>query len=158
MWTWSPDDIDDVIALHSDPRVTRFLTGADGKPWPEEEAHIRLALWIEQHETRGYGKWKVMTRDGRFAGRAGIFDKEELDAIELGFTIHPDLQGQGLATEVAAGIHDWAFANLTIDRLVAFSNPDNIASQRVLEKISMTFTHEGTLNALPWRFYQIARL
>ncbi|MBC6441159.1 MAG: GNAT family N-acetyltransferase [Rhodospirillales bacterium] len=114
----------------------------------------RLELWIAQHETRGYGKWKILTKDGRLAGRAGVFDEEELDAVELGFTIHPEFQGRGFATEIASAIAAWTFAHFPIARLVAFSHPDNISRQRVLKKIGMTFTHKGGMDDRPWRFYE----
>ena len=45
--------------------------------------------------------------------------------------------GKGLATEAAGAVVDWFFERQLAQRLIAFTHPDNIASQRVLRKIGM---------------------
>jgi len=59
-------------------------------------------------------------------------------AIELGWRLHPDAQGAGLATEGAAAARDWAFANLDVDEVVAITAETNMRSQAVMRKIGLT--------------------
>ena len=59
-------------------------------------------------------------------------------AIELAWRLHPDAQGFGLATEGAAAARDWAFANLSVDEIVAITADTNLRSQAVMRKIGMT--------------------
>ena len=57
--------------------------------------------------------------------------------VEAAWRLSPDVQGQGLATEGAAAAVDWAFANLALDEVVAFTAESNLASQAVMRLIGM---------------------
>jgi RimJ/RimL family protein N-acetyltransferase len=65
--------------------------------------------------------------------------------IELGYDLHPDAWGRGLATEGARAVMQHAFGPLGLERVVAVVKPDNIASQRVLEKAGLK--RSGTRDA-----------
>lgn len=56
---------------------------------------------------------------------------------EIGWAIHPNWRGQGLATEAAQHMLDFAFDDLQAHRVVAFSHSENISSIRVMEKLGM---------------------
>lgn len=56
---------------------------------------------------------------------------------EIGWAIHPKFWGQGLATEAASRLLDFAFHNLRAHRVVAFSHSENLGSIRVMEKLGM---------------------
>lgn len=60
--------------------------------------------------------------------------------IEIGWHLHPDAWGNGFATEAAAAMLARAFAS-GLQRIVAVTNPANVASQAVCTRIGMT--HEG---------------
>jgi len=44
---------------------------------------------------------------------------------------------QGLATEAAKGILEYAFSSLNLTRIICLTDPENIASQKVAERIGM---------------------
>ena len=52
--------------------------------------------------------------------------------------------GFGIATEAAKAVLDWALApdGASLDEVLAVTYPENVASQRVLEKIGMRRTGE----------------
>lgn len=62
---------------------------------------------------------------------------------EIGFIIHQDHWGKGLATEAVKLIMDYSFEKCELQRIVALCCPENGASLRVLEKAGMV--KEGTL-------------
>jgi len=59
------------------------------------------------------------------------------DDVEIGWRLRVDAWGEGFATEAAAAVLSWAWANLPVDRIVSFTIPANLASQRVMERIGM---------------------
>ena len=63
--------------------------------------------------------------------------------MEIAYLIDKAFWGQGLATEAAAGILDYAFEKLNLSRLICLIDPENIASRRVAEKISMTLERKA---------------
>lgn len=84
----------------------------------------------------GFGPWVLIEKESRgFVGRGGITwaSVEERPEIELPWSIEPQLQGNGLATEAALAAVSWA-AELGFEEVIALTRPANLASQRVAEK------------------------
>ncbi len=63
----------------------------------------------------------------------------------IGYALHPDVQGRGLAAEAAAELLVIGFRELRLRRITADAYADNIASNRVLRRIGMR--HEATTRA-----------
>jgi len=62
---------------------------------------------------------------------------------ELGYGLHPDVWGRGLATRLAAAVVDHAFTGLGLHRVEATCDARNVASVAVLRKVGMRY--EGRL-------------
>ena len=56
---------------------------------------------------------------------------------EIGWSLHPDVQGRGLATEGAREVLRTGFDTMGLHRIVAGADPRNGASLRVMEKLGM---------------------
>jgi len=56
---------------------------------------------------------------------------------EVGWTIHPDVQGRGLATEGAREMLRLGFEELRLHRIIASADARNTASLRVMERLGM---------------------
>ena len=79
-------------------------------------------------------------KPGKFIGRCGLlpWTIDGQREVEVAYTITQEYWGQGLATEAARGILEYGFEKLNLSRLICLIDPENIASQRVAEKIGMT--------------------
>jgi RimJ/RimL family protein N-acetyltransferase len=99
-------------------------------------------------------------RDGDAVGRAGLWWTlvEGRAELELGWVVHPDRWGEGIATEFAAEVVRLAGDELGVRRLVAFTLPHNTASRRVMEKIGLTFERDITHAGLPHVLYATDQL
>lgn len=53
------------------------------------------------------------------------------------FIFNPKYQNKGYCTEASAALIEYAFNSLSAHKVVAYSNPKNIASWKVLEKLGM---------------------
>ncbi len=134
---WEPDDAGLIHELHSTIETTRYLSGA--APWSREKAEERLRNWFGEQERDGATKYKILSRDdGRFIGRAGfsLLGGERQD-FELGYSLRHQEWGKGYATEIAGGLAEWFFHRNVAQQFIAFTHPDNAASQHVLTKIGM---------------------
>jgi RimJ/RimL family protein N-acetyltransferase len=61
-------DIDEFVALHDDPEVTRFIRRLDERPQAKERLRQVEHEWLE----RGHGIFAVLERvSARFLGRGG---------------------------------------------------------------------------------------
>ena len=72
--------------------------------------------------------------------------KREERTAELGYVIHPDARGRGVATAALSWLTDWGFRELDAIRLELVISTQNPASKRVAEHNG--YRYEGTLRSL----------
>jgi RimJ/RimL family protein N-acetyltransferase len=131
----SPDDLDDMALLLGDPDVMTY--------YPRPKTRLEAAQWIAWnrglYRTHGHGLWLLTTAEGVFAGDCGLTPQvvDGVTELEVGYHVVPALQNRGYATEAAAASRDFARTVLGANRLIAIIHPDNLASQRVAEKIGL---------------------
>ena len=87
----------------------------------------------------GYAPWALVAKtDGLLRGQLGLRELAEYDGItEILYTLDSAFWGSGLATEGARAARDYAFDHLRLDHLFGMALPENRASIRVMEKISI---------------------
>ena len=134
-------DVDNLVALDSDPGVMRFLTGV---PTPREVIETKTLPEFLAGDDTGLGGWAAMERSseefvGWFQLRRPQWPLEASgpDDAELGYRLRTSCWGKGYGTEGAAALIDRAFTELGVARVVATTMAVNIASRRVLEKAGL---------------------
>ncbi|WP_378738188.1 GNAT family N-acetyltransferase [Nocardia brasiliensis] len=146
-------DVDAFVALHADPKVSRFLD-----PYPRERAVQRLAEVERQWARRGHGLFAILLNDtGQFIGRCGFNYWEQFDEVEAAWTLDPAAWGRGYATEAARACLDWGFDTLDLDYITAMIREGNDQSVRVAERIGFTPRRQDTLAGHPVTVYAVDR-
>ncbi len=124
---------DDLEPLHT------ILSDARAMTWWSTPPHASLeqtSAWLAAMIGMGPDNPDfVIERDGRVIGKAGFF------ALPwVGYILHPDHWGQGLAHEAVSASIDHVFATDTHDSLQADVDPENAASIRLLERLGFVRT------------------
>jgi RimJ/RimL family protein N-acetyltransferase len=89
----------------------------------------------------------VDARDGGLVGGGTLHHLDaERSIIEIGYWVLPHARRRRFATRIARLLAEHAFA-LGIDRVAAYVNVGNLASERVLELAG--FTREGVVRSMP---------
>lgn len=124
--------LDDLVELHLDPDVSRYLGGVRSAEITATYLATNMAHW-DQH---GFGLWALRTKDGVFAGRAGIrhIPVDGIDEIEIAYAFRRECWGQGFASEIAVALTDIGLSHHELPSLIGLVYVDNRASRRVLEK------------------------
>lgn len=132
----SLDDLDFIASMLAHPEVMRFYP----KLYSREEA----AQWIERQLGRyardGHGLWLAEDLEtGEPRGQVGLMvqDVDGVEEPEIGYLIHHPYWRQGLATEAAMGVRDWAFGALGLTRVISLIRPVNLPSRGVARHIGM---------------------
>lgn len=91
----------------------------------------------QNHELRiWYAVWNMQLNDG--AGRSvGDLSFKGLNSngmVEIGYGIKKEYEGHGYMTEAVTAMARWASEQTSVKYVEAETDPDNKASQRVLEK------------------------
>jgi RimJ/RimL family protein N-acetyltransferase len=151
-------DLDDLWALYCNPEITRYIPDA---PRSREEAREELEGHMNGHPRfPELGLWATIYKEtGKFIGRCGLLpwtiDGEQ--EVEVAYTIAQEYWGQGLGTEAAQAILNYGFEKLNLWRLISVIDSENVASQRVAEKIGMTFEREARDEMGPFLIYSITK-
>ena len=127
-------DFEDHFKLCADPNVMRYLLG--GKPLSRLEAWRHMAFLVGHWELLGYGYFAAEEKaSGRFVGRIGFTNPEGWPGFELGWTIAPEFQGKGFATEGGRRLLEYAFNEMGKDHVISVIHPDNKPSIKVAERL-----------------------
>jgi len=151
---WELGDIDALHSLWTAPDVRRYLW--DDVVISRERAAETVRDAIALAEREDLGQWLVLDRgSGVLAGFCGLIRRDGEDAPELMYGLAREWWGRGLATEAARAVLAFGFDDPRCTRITAATDPPNEASQRVMERLGMRFTHRGTLHGLDTLFYEI---
>ena len=149
------DDLDDHFAvIASDPDVMQFLPG--GEPRTYEQSQRSVAYMAEQWDTQDYGFWALFLKDGGdFIGYTGLMTiPPDHQYVEIAYAIGKDYWGQGYTTEAGRATLTYGFDVCGFEQILALAVPDNIASQRVMEKIGMIYDGLTTAFYDGWELVQ----
>ena len=155
---FTPDDLDDLVALDSDPAVMRYING--GRPTSREEMRDDyLPHWLALYE-RGdaWGFWATIEKgSGAFLGWFHLRPRRDEprdpeDEPELGYRLVRGSWGKGYATEGSRALVRKAFEELGARRVYATTMKVNEASWRVMEKAGLRYVrtfHEPWPDRIP---------
>lgn len=121
-----------------DPEVTKYLRWA-----PHQSVEVTSGLlksWVALYKEPNYYHWAIVLKENDMPiGSIGILDVSELDdSGEIGYCMGKNWWGQGLMTEAAKAVIDFAFKKAGFHRLEAYHSVNNPASGRVMQKAGMT--------------------
>lgn len=139
---WRADDLERLAEVYARPEFWHFpfRRGLD-----ETETAEMLHRFLDIQE-RGEPCLRAVehSADATLIGFLGLaiprFLPELLPAVEVGWRLHPDWWGRGLATEGARAAVTYGFDRLGLDQIVSIFETDNVASGRVMDKLG--FVHD----------------
>ncbi len=128
------DDAEAVFAYARDPAVTRLMD------WPThvsvETSRRFLAFCETGWETGTEFTWLLtLPPSDRAVGAIACRPKER--GVEIGYVLHRDVHGRGLATEASRALVGWLTSMPDVVRIEATCDVENEASARVLEKAGL---------------------
>ncbi len=138
--------------LNSEPGVLQYIP----EPVPESDERARqiIADIILPQYKNNLGRWAVHLKEtNEFIGWCGLKWLKETDEIDLGYRFIPAAWGKGYATEAASHTLKYGLQQLQLKKIVAHAHIDNIASQKVLEKIGMQYVGEGIEDGIRLKGY-----
>ena len=135
----SEEDAGFVVELFNSPKWLRYIGDRNVHTSDEAKAYISTKI-KPQFERLGYANYTVIRKsDNVKLGSCGLYDREGLDGIDIGFAFLPAFEGNGYAFEAARKILEVAFKVFEIEQISAITTHDNEASQKLLDKLGLTF-------------------
>jgi RimJ/RimL family protein N-acetyltransferase len=131
-------DLPTFCRYRSDPQVAQYQ---DWVAFPEEVGLRFFAGQAKLHPDIP-GTWFQMAIElaetGELVGDCGLHPlPDQPRQVEIGFTLSPDHQDKGYATEAVACLLDYVFGRLNKHRAIAITDATNVPAARVLERVGM---------------------
>ncbi|MEB6246960.1 GNAT family N-acetyltransferase [Mammaliicoccus sciuri] len=132
-------DIEDIHAYNALPEVSKYQAW-DPQTYEETEAFVEMLL--NRDENWMYNVIVDADYD-KVIGAVQLVCDTKNNSGELGYIIHPDYWGNGIATDIGRTIIKYSFKVLKLNRIWASTDIRNTASEIVLQKLGMK--HEAIL-------------
>jgi [ribosomal protein S5]-alanine N-acetyltransferase len=139
--------------LDSLPLFANLLGAKVPENWPPESTVDALPLFLEWLEaspdSAGWFGWYALSRNQdasapMLVGGGGFLGPPQEGQVNIGYSVLPQFQGSGFATEMVGALVEWAWQQKSVARIVAETEWANPASVRVLSKLGFVETGDGT--------------
>jgi len=143
-------DLDALANILARPDVTQYL---DTEPMTRQEVASTLQQRITMNRLNQEGDNLMLAIEvketGQLIGSANlIWLSEEYAQGEIGYTLHPDHQGHGYASEATRALMDYGFREIELHRIVGCCDDRNERSIRLLERVGMR--REAHFRQIEW--------
>ncbi len=136
---WAEDDVPALVEACNDPEITRWIPLIP-VPYTERDAlaWVRAEVRPEEHSF-------AITLAGDLVGSIGMGVNSTDIRGRIGYWVAAPARGRGVCTRALRRLSKWGLEELELVRLELITDPDNLASQRVAEKVG--FKREGVLRS-----------
>jgi len=137
-------DRDAIFKWTGDPRVNKYMiyplykSAEDGREW--------LEGLYEDEKKLDYGF--VLKSTGQLIGSGGLYYHEDIDVWSVGYNLACDFWKQGYTVEAMEKIIEYAKSKYTVHAIAGTFAIGNYGSQRVMEKLGMTFYEDTEYSKL----------
>jgi RimJ/RimL family protein N-acetyltransferase len=143
---WTLDDAPKLFEICSNAEVMKFI--GTRKPHETIEQANEILRWATDYQKENnFCRWAVILKENQeIVGSCGFARPHGTTEIELGYFLARKFWGKGLATEAAGACLRYGFENLNFREIIAMTDLENVASQKVLEKIGFAQRGIETFN------------
>ena len=154
------EDFDDWLNLFKGKDVAKFL-GMNPKLSDKELCEIWFEKTFERYE-KGSGVMNALInkKTNLLIGQCGLLIQsvQNIERLEIGYSILPKYWQQGYATEAAISCKNYAFEKKLADSLISMVHVENIGSEKVALKNGMIWEQKiDSYEGSPMNIFRIDR-
>lgn len=152
-------DAEAFFAMDQNPKVHQYLWN---KPVQKIEETIEVITFVrQQYVDNGIGRFAIILKKANeFIGWAGLkYNTEEvnhkINFYDIGYRLDEKFWGKGYASEASFAWLKYAFETMNIKTIEAAAHAENVASNRILQKMGMQMTEYYLEDEVSWNWYQL---
>lgn len=139
------EDASFIFELLNSPKWIKYIGDRKVRSTADAKSYIKKKM-IPQLEKLGYSNYTLILKDKEIKiGTCGLYDREDMEGIDIGFALLPEFEGNGLGYEAATKIKTVAKTEFGITELSGITTKDNMASQILLKKLGLKLKGTVTL-------------
>ena len=148
-------DIEEILLLHSDPRILEF-TGDIVMTRTDEAENVLNNIITNQYQKTGMGRWAVHEKkSGRMLGWCGL--RKQNNEIDLGIRFKKKFWNKGYGTESSKAILNKGFVDLKIPEVIARTAKENHGMNRILLNLGFEKIEEKKIHGIGAFIYKLEK-
>ncbi|WP_306350909.1 GNAT family N-acetyltransferase [Flavobacterium sp. '19STA2R22 D10 B1'] len=133
------DDSTFIYTLLNTPEWIKYIGDRDIKSLDDARNYITNGPF-ESYEKNGFGPFVVQLKESNIPiGLCGLYKRDGLDDVDIGFAFLSEYSGKGYAYEAASTTLEYAKTTLNMNSIAAITVEYNISSINLIKKIGLTF-------------------
>ena len=134
------EDADFVLELLNTPKWLQYIGDRNVRSKADAVQYIQTKI-TPQFQKLGFANYTVVRKsDQAKMGSCGLYDRPGLEGIDIGFAFLPAFEKKGYAYEAAIRMKELAIHEFGIRHIKGITVKENIASQKLLEKLGLAFS------------------
>jgi uncharacterized protein (TIGR02145 family) len=135
----SEEDAAFILELLNSPKWIQNIGNRQVQTMEDAKKYIQERM-LPQVERLGFGNFTlVRIEDGKKVGTCGLYDREGLEGVDIGFALLPAYERMGYAFESAQKLMQLAEQQWNLPMVQGITIKNNTASQKLLEKLGLQF-------------------
>lgn len=132
-------DSDFILELFNSPKWIENIGDRNIGSGEEAKKYIEKNM-LPQLKRLGYSNYTVIRKlDNAKIGSCGLYDREGLDGIDIGFAFLPQYEKKGYAYESVSMLKEIAVKEFNFPQILGITSRENTDSQKLLQKIGLEF-------------------
>lgn len=133
------DDAPDMFEYASDREVTRYTSWHAHMSLNDTLDFIKATL--QKYESGKVSSWGIIYKENnKFIGACGFLSwVPQIYRAEIGYVLSNKYWNMGIMTEAMKAVISFGFEKMELNRIEAVCKPENAASERLLQKLGMSF-------------------
>ncbi|WP_456421118.1 GNAT family N-acetyltransferase [Lutibacter sp.] len=135
----SKKDAEFILELLNTPKWVKYIGDRNVNSIEDAKNYIQHKM-LPQLKNLGYANYTVIKKsDNIKIGTCGLYDREGINGIDIGFAFLPKYENNGFAFEAANKLIKTAFEKFDISKINAITTKKNFRSQKLLLKLGLKF-------------------
>ncbi|NQY05454.1 MAG: GNAT family N-acetyltransferase [Flavobacteriaceae bacterium] len=127
------------LELFNSPKWIKYVGQRNVQTLEDAAAYIEEKM-TSQLARLGFSNYTVIRKsDNSKLGACGLYDREGIKGVDIGFAFLPQFEKKGYALESALKIKEAAIEIFDIKKISGITVKENEASQKLLEKLGLRF-------------------
>lgn len=133
------EDAEFILDLYNRPKFIQYIGDRYIRTISDAENYIQ-ERFFPQFKKLGFGNYLMLTKEGhQKIGGVGIFERDGLDVVDIGFSLLEEFEGKGYAYEAALKVKSVGMNDFGLTKLSAITTKENTSSQKLIEKLGLKF-------------------
>jgi RimJ/RimL family protein N-acetyltransferase len=146
--TWHEEHRLPFCEMHSDPSVMADLGG----PFTVVKSNEKFNRYASAWGDYGISRWALIDIEAKFVGYCGVMYRADTNHplgahYEIGWRLCRCAWGKGYAYRAATLALEHAWATISATEILSYTAPDNLLSQKVMSRLSLTRFPERDFSA-----------